>query len=302
MSLVCASRWMLAACLSVAGVACVSPATFTGADGGPDSGDQPGGGGGPGSGVSSGGGTGGKTTPSGNGGSTAIGAGGATGLGGRTGSGGTTTGVAGNSVIGPTANFSDNFENGNIEMHWLAPQSNTVLSGTSTPCGTWGVAADGATNHVYEQSSTACTGSTPTWAGGGAVIWTDMRLQVKVRFGAGATSSTLITIAVRYNTPDTMYYIQYSNDGKIKIRTREPGGGGDVATIASKLQVPVPAGQWVTIGLSVAGTTLNAYLGEDRTAPAVLTGTTNGTFASGGIALGVAGGTASFDDVLVTPP
>ena len=66
------------------------------------------------------------------------------------------------------------------------------------------------------------------------------------------------------------------------------------------MAVPVPAGTWSTIGLSIKGSTINAYIGTDPTAAPVVTGTATGQTA-GGIAIGIADGTASFDDVLVTP-
>ena len=295
------SIWLLPACLSIVAGACVSPDSFIRTDGGPEPGDPSGAGGGSARGGASGAGTGGKTTGSGSGGSPASGAGGAIGgLGGRPGIGGT-TGAAGSSVIGPAANFTDNFENNDIALHWLAPQNNTTLSGTNTPCGTWGVAADGATNHVYQQSSTACTDSNPSWAAGGAVTWTNMRLQVKVRFAPGA-SNTTITIAVRYNNPKDLYWVEFKNNGGLKIRTRTlTGSAVDVGSpLASNMRVAVPDGQWTTIGLSISGTTINAYLGDNPAAPPVLTGTASGQV-SGGIAIGVATGTASFDDVVVTP-
>ena len=290
-----ASVSVLAAGLAIASAACVSPDVFFRDGGLPgdagSTGSGAGGGPGPGSGGSSGGagsnGAGGHAT-TGAGGTVVTGAGGRTSAGGATGSGGTP-------VIGPTANYMDNFETGDVNTRWIAPQSSD-----STPCGTWTVVPDGATNHVYSQTSTACT-SNPSWAAGGSVTWTDMRLQVRVRFDSAATSSTKITIGVRYNDPKDLYFIEYTNDGKIKIRERTTSSTSDVVSLASKMAVPVPNGTWSTIGLGISGSTINAYLGTDPTAPPVLTGTASGQ-TMGGIAIGVSAGTASFDDVLVTPP
>ncbi len=285
--------------LALAGAACVSPDTFT-----RDGGDQPPGGegGGPGPGAGGGpangsGGSNGGAGSTGAGGHVITGAGGTvvTGSGGRTGSGGT-TGSGGATVIGPTANYMDGFETGNVTDRWIAPQSSD-----STPCGTWAVAPEttGSTNHVYSQTSTACTSSNPSWAAGGNTSWTDMRLQVRVRFDSGATTSTKITIAVRYNDPKNAYFIEFTNDGKLKVRERTTSSTTDVNSFSSK--VAVATGAWTTLALSIKGSAINAYLGADPTAVAVVTGTATGQTA-GGIAIGVSDGTASFDDVLVTPP
>jgi hypothetical protein len=206
--------------------------------------------------------------------------------------GGRASGMGGMIVVGPGANLTDNFETGDVNQRWLAPQSND-----SAPCGTWAVVADG-TNHVYQQTASC---SNPSFAAGGSTDWVDMRLQVKVRFAVGSTS-TVITIAVRYNSPKDLYWIEFTIDGRMKIRTRTATGSSvDVATIASNVRVPVAANTWVTIGLAISGSIVSAYLGEDRAAPPVLSGPASGQL-KGGVAIGSSDGSASFDDVLVTPP
>ena len=124
----------------------------------------------------------------------------------------------------------DSFETGDVTQRWIAPQSSD-----NPPCGTWAVVADGATNHVYSQTSTACTSSNPSWAAGGNISWTDMRLQVRVRFDSAATTSTKITIGIRYNDPKDIYFIEYTNDGKMKIRERTASSTTDVISLASKM-------------------------------------------------------------------
>ncbi len=292
---------LLAAGLALAGVACVSPDVFI-RDGGEQPGGEggasgPGAGGGPANGS---GGSNGGAGSNGAGGRMITGAGGTvvTGSGGRTASGGA-SGSGGATVVGPAANFMDNFENNDVNLHWGAPQSNDI-----PPCGTWAVVPEttGSTNHVYSQTSTACTStSSPSWAAGGNVNWTDMRLQVRVRFDNPSTVTTRLTIAVRYNDSKDNYFIEYTNDGKMKIRVRNPSGTSDVMSLPSKSAVPAPNGTWSTIGLSIKGSTINAYIGTDPTAPPAVFGTASGLDA-GGIAIGVAAGAASFDDVLVTPP
>jgi hypothetical protein len=221
-----------------------------------------------------------------------TGGGGMTGAGGRTGTGGSGTG--GTVIVGPGANFTEDFENAAlVATHWLAPQSND-----STPCGTWALVAEG-TNHIYQQSANC---SNASFAAGGSTDWVDMRLQARVRFPTGSTD-TVISIAVRYNSPKDLYWIEYTNNGGMKIRTRtSTGSTTDVAVLTSAMRVPVPDGQWVTLGLAVSGTTVTAYLGDSRAAPPVLTATAAAGQIKGGIAIGSSKGLASFDDVLVTPP
>jgi hypothetical protein len=107
-------------------------------------------------------------------------------------------------------------------------------------------------------------------------------------------------IGVRFGSDRDQIYIEYTNDGKLKIRQKVAAGGAP-SDVSNTTKVAVPAGQWVTVGLSVSGSTINAYLGTDRTAPPVITATAVG-LPAGGIAIGTTGGPASFDDVLVTPP
>jgi hypothetical protein len=298
-----ASMRLLAAGVALAGVACVSPDTFT-----RDGGDQPGGeGGGPGPGAGGGpangsGGSNGGAGSNGAGGRVVSGAGGTvvTGSGGRTGSGGT-TGSGGSTVVGPTPNLMDDFESGNVadRYFWDSPTS-TVLNPSGTPCGDWAVVLDGSTtNHMFSQRAT-CSG--PSWAAGGNTTWTNMRIQAKVKFPAGATPTTRIMLGVRFASDRDQLYIEYTNDGKLKIR-QKIGAGGAPSDVSNTTKVAVTNDTWVTVGLSVSGSTINAYLGADPTAPPVITATAASTaMPMGGIAFGTTGGPASFDDILVTAP
>jgi hypothetical protein len=304
------ARAILIAGVSAAGLgsgaACVSPDTFlrtddggagTGGNMGVDSGGAPGVGG---MAVVSpmGGRSGGAGQTGGLGGAAGGSLGGRPGLGGATGQGGAGGGVA--------ANLSDDFESTTpITDRWIAPQSGDVDSATGIACGDWAVIPEGTTtNHIYAQRSTTCTTSNPTWAAGGRTAWTDMRLQARVQFTTGSTSSSIITLGVRYKDPKDQYVLQYTMDGKIKVRARTMSSTTDLTTVpAANVKVPAVIGQWVTLGLSVSGSTVNVYVGTDRTAPPVLTATsTTAGLDMGGVAIGVSNGTAAFDDILVTPP
>lgn len=282
-----ASKLVLAMSFALAGAAgCVSPDTFVRNDGGPGAGGAVGAGGGPGAGGGTG--TGGTT-----------GAGGLTGAGGRTATGGR-TGSAGSSgtggtVIGPTANLMDDFETGNVADRWITDPA-SGLNGGSSACGSWGVAADGTTQVFQERTN--CT-SNPSWAAGGNRNWTDMKVEAKVKFVSATGTSTRITLAVRFVDDRNQYFLEYTNDGRIKIRYNIGGSSTDV--MSSTGRVAVPNGTWNTVGLSVSGpasaSTVSAFLNGVM----VATGTASG-LAAGGIGLGVQSGLASFDDVVVTPP
>lgn len=301
-----ASVKLLVAGLALAGVACVNPDSFvrdggdqppTGEGGGPG----PGAGGGPASGSGGSNGAGGHVTSgaggaavSGAGGRTTTGAGGAvvTGSGGRTGTAGASGGVL----------LMDGFETGNVadRYFWDSPTM-TNLNPSGTPCGDWAVVADdiNAANHMFSQRA-VCSG--PSWAAGGDGGWTNMRIQAKVKFPTGATTTTRIMLGVRFSSDRDQLYIEYTNDGKLKIRQKIAAGGAP-SDVSNTTKVAVTNNTWVTVGLSVSGSTINAYLGSDPTAPPVITATAASTaMQMGGIAFGTTGGPASFDDILVTTP
>jgi Concanavalin A-like lectin/glucanases superfamily len=279
MNLARAATMIGAAVLVVTGGGCVTPQTLMPGDGGDATGGATGGGGAIGQGGTTGGGS--------------------TGLGGATvGIGGRTGGLGGAIIIGPGVTLTDDFEAG--AARWIA-DPDPGLDPSGTPCGNWAVIPDTAlaTNHVYQQP-TNC--SNPSWAANGSTEWIDMKLQARVRFDTGSTTSTKITLAVRFTNDRNQYYIEFSTDGKLKIRAKvEAGGGSSDINDVSSTRVPVPIGQWVTVTLAISGTTASVYLGDNPAAPPVITGPVAG-LAKGGIAIGVQQGAASFDDIRVTPP
>ena len=131
-----------------------------------------------------------------------------------------------------------------------------------------------------------------------------MRLQARVQFGAGATTSTKITLGVRFADDRSHIFLEYYTTGNMKLRVRDAASGSTtdlVTTPASVTRVPVTAGQWITLGLGISGSAVSAYLGTDRAAAPVLTATTS-VPVQGGVGVGVGQGTALFDDILVTAP
>jgi len=215
---------------------------------------------------------------------------GASGTGGRAGTGGASdagsSGDAGGAVL-----LSDDFESPGVGDRWIA---DPTLGGA---CGDWAVLTDGAT-HVY-QEQTSCS-SNPIWAAGGDTRWTDMTAQVRVKL-ITPTSSTRIVLAVRFQDEKNYYVLEYTPDGKIKIRTKVAGSSLDVATNASNARVAVVTGEWNTIGLSVSGPGSASMVTASLNGNPVLTGTATG-LDSGGIAIGAQAAIAAFDDVVVTRP
>jgi hypothetical protein len=230
--------------------------------------------------------------PPGTGGQT--GAGGAadagSGIGGRPGTGGAsdagTSGDAGGAVL-----LSDDFESAGVGDRWI---TDPALGGD---CGDWAVLADGDT-HVYQEQM-SCS-SNPSWAAGGDTRWTDMTVQVQVKL-VTPSSSTRIVVAVRFQDEKNYYVLEYTPDGKIKLRTKIAGSSTDVATNASNARVPVVTGAWNTIGLSVSGPASASTVSASLNGNPVLTGTATG-LASGGVAIGAQAAVAAFDNVIVTRP
>jgi len=184
--------------------------------------------------------------------------------------------------------MSDDFEDGNADG-WLTDSATTGSA--------WAVVSDGA-NHVYQESADI---NTRVWSVGGAVGWTDQRVEAKVKFATlpapPFTSSAGGMVAARVQDLSNQYFVTLGPDGRVGIYIRNAGSASVLAVNSAASRTPLAAGNWYTLALAVRGTTLTAYL--DGTA--VVT-TTDTSFAAGGIGVGTDHITASFDDVKVTLP
>jgi len=130
---------------------------------------------------------------------------------------------------------------------------------------------------------------------GGDVAWTDIKLDVKMKFVSG---DPRVAIAFRYNTYDTFYFMEIG-EGTFKIRDRQDGGGEIAPTVDEPM---FTLGTWYTVTVVVQGQNVSASLDGTE----IVSGTMVGTpIANGGIGLGCKSsftGVVQFDDITVSAP
>lgn len=177
-----------------------------------------------------------------------------------------------------TLPFTEDFEDG--EANGFIPWNDSA-----TP-GMWVVVADGA-GKVYQPAAAV---SSLEFGVGGSTTWTDVALTVKVRL-KDATSGAQILL--RFKDPKTYLVVEMAV-GKYKLRARNAGSTTDL--IAPSPKPVIAPGIWYTVGIAVKGATVNLTLdGMAIGAPV----TCAAAISNGGVALGVAEGGVSFDDVKV---
>jgi hypothetical protein len=137
-----------------------------------------------------------------------------------------------------------------------------------------------------------------SWAVGGDVNWTDASLEVRCRFtSVSDIEDAVMMLALRFQSKDNYYYAEFRGDGSVKIRKRVDGSEPDLSS--EDLDRPAVVGQWMNLGFSVRGSSLEARLDGVLIGSAVV----DTDLASGGIGLGVKEGAAvEFDDARVTVP
>jgi hypothetical protein len=246
-----------------------------------------------------GGGTGSGGSPSGGTGSS-VGTGNGSGTGGRIGSDGS-GGIrgTGGAIVGPPGSggrtsvpvfslpWTDDFEANTVNspaVGWIKDPKDVV--------GQWAVAMDGTTKVLQELTSV----SSISRIVGGDAAWTDMKVEVRVKFST-VSSSSLAVLGVRFVDFDNYYFAHLQGDGALKIRKRIAGSTTDLVTYKSN--VPLVVGTWYTIGFTFQGTTVT--LSYNGAAVGTMTELA-ASLPAGGIMLGVQTGAASFDDVKVTAP
>jgi hypothetical protein len=162
-----------------------------------------------------------------------------------------------------------------------------VANGFTTSGGTWAVATDG--TKVYRQSSTTVADA---WAYHGT-SWTDQIVAVDMKPISFNGTNRHVSVYARWTDSNNHYYLALRNSNTIELKKKV---GGTVTTLDSDT-FTVATGTWYALKLEVLGTTLKAYInGVERLSA------TDSTLASGSVALGSYGGSASFGDVLVTAP
>jgi hypothetical protein len=215
-------------------------------------------------------GTAGATSQAGSGGSGTAGTAGTTGT---AGTGGTPPKPA-NTNLPYTENFEDGEANGFLPWNEDKTQ------------GTWAVVADGA-GKVYQPSATV---PELEFAIGGSSTWTDVALTVKVRLNDAESRAQ---IGIRFTAPKTYLFVEMA-EGTFKLRGRADGSTADL--VAPSPKPAIVAGTWYTVGITIKGTAANLTLDGMAIGTQAMA---NALIAKGGVALGVAEGSVSYDDVSV---
>ncbi len=185
--------------------------------------------------------------------------------------------------------YFDDFEDGD-DVNWApdVADGNDVL-------GSWAV-VEAEPGRAYAQTDASFDDD--SWAVGGHVQWTDVVVKTRFRFTeVRAMEDAVVMLAVRFQSKDDYYYLQYSGDGTLKIRTRV--GGEEPELASQEVNAVAAVGEWIDLGLTVRGTSLEASVDGTLVSSEVV----DADLASGGIALGVRENAAvEFDDVKVTAP
>ncbi|HZL19521.1 MAG TPA: family 16 glycoside hydrolase, partial [Polyangia bacterium] len=237
------------------------------------------------------GGSGGQSGLGGPGGSTGAaghGAGGAsapTGIAGTT--GGSVTGSAGTGGTPPgMVLYTDNFESdtvGTMASGWIQGDTDTGL-------GTWAVAGDG--SNVLQG---AASGSDFTVDVGGNVAWTDYSFQVDVKMISGSSWEVGVYGRFAVGTDKANFYEAYMDDsGSVQLRVKQNGSTTTLGTKSKATSAPTLDTTY-TFKLDMHGSSITISVNG-----MVRVMVTDTTLTAGGIGVIVEGGTAEFDNVVVT--
>jgi hypothetical protein len=173
--------------------------------------------------------------------------------------------------------YSEDFEDG--EPNGFIPWNEDLAAGM------WNVVDDGA-GKIYQPA--AAVGELE-FAVGGSTNWTDVVFTVKVRL---ADADSRAHIVLRMKEPKTYLVVEMA-EGTYKLRGRADGSTTDI--VAPSPKPVITPGMWHTVGITAKGSAVELML--DGTS--IGSGNANALISNGGIALGVAEGSASFDDLSV---
>jgi hypothetical protein len=182
----------------------------------------------------------------------------------------------------------DDFEDGDTRG-WI------VASNDGVPLGEWAV-VETEEGRAYAQSDDSFDDD--AWAVGGNVAWTDIQLDTRFRFTAAANIEDAVAMfAVRFQSKEKYYYVEYRGDGSVKIRKRFDGSEPELAS--EDLERTAVLGEWIDLVFRARGTSLAVLIDG----VAVGSELVDADLGSGGIGLGVSESSAvEFDDVRVTVP
>lgn len=200
------------------------------------------------------------------------------GKGGSTGTAGTGAGGGPPKPVNTNLPFTRDFEDGDGTA--FIPWNEDMMAGT------WVVVADGA-GKVFQPAASV---GELEFAVGGSSSWTDVAFSVKVRLNGEDSEAH---IATRFKI-DKTYLVVEMAEGKFKLRGRSDGSSLDLITPSPKPQI-MP-GTWYTVGVTAKGTSVTLTLdGQVVGTP----GMAAAAISAGGIGLGAAKGSVSYDDVKV---
>jgi hypothetical protein len=173
--------------------------------------------------------------------------------------------------------YSEDFESGSA-------------SGWSFIMNPWAV-IDDAGNSVFQLETTG--DSETTWAIGGDRNWTNVRVQMRVKF---VTGEGMILLSPRWQNLDNQTFVEYQPMDLPKLRRRTNGSTSDLIT--ATMPLTFAPGQWHTVAVTLNGTA--ATLEFDGTVLGTATDPT--PLMSGGIGVAIENGIAAIDDVRVSAP
>jgi hypothetical protein len=152
----------------------------------------------------------------------------------------------------------------------------------------WTVTDDGG-NKILQLSGTG--DSETTWAVGGDRNWTDVRVEMKVKFVSG---DAMILLSPRWSNLDGYAFVEYEAEDKPKLRRRLDGSTVDLVAAAETISFAL--GQWHTVAVTLKGTSATFEIDDT----VIGTATDSTPVPSGGIGIAVENGIVAIDDVNVT--
>jgi len=173
--------------------------------------------------------------------------------------------------------YNEDFEDG--EPNGFIPWNEDVNPGM------WAV-VDDPVGKIYQPAGAV---SELEFAVGGSTTWTDVKLTVKVRINDADSRAHIL---LRMKEPKTYLVVEMA-EGTFKLRGRADGSTTDL--VAPSPKPVVTPGMWHEVGIVAKGTAVELIL--DGTS--IGTATANALISNGGIGLGVAEGSVSYDDVSV---
>jgi Domain of Unknown Function (DUF1080) len=211
-----------------------------------------------------------------------------TGIAGTT--GGSGTGAAGTSGAPPgTVLYMDNFDGDTVGSP--PPPAAWIQGDTTTGLGTWTVVSD-ASNNVLQG---AATGSDFTVDIGGMLVWTDYTFQVDVKMISGSSWEVGVYGRFAVGTDKANFYEAYMDDsGSVQLRVKQDGSTTTLGTKSKATTAPA-LNTVYTFKLDMHGSTITISVNG-----VVRVMVTDTTLTAGGIGVIVEGGTAEFDNVVVT--